>query len=391
MLKVEIMKLLVVFLVTLVGAYGATLKKEENPVVVLNEEAVTESATERERALLDDETITESATASPGPVARADDDYIIRYPTTPYPDETSTPLPTPPSDVDEPPKLKMTEQQLITGDVECDCGKHLSKIVGGENATHNELPWTVALMRRKSDGTIRGPYCGGTLICNKYVVTASHCVDGFEAEGIQVWLRAENFQSETEEPTKVDVEKITMHPEYDRRKIDNDIALLQLAEPVPINAATGGPAAITPVCLPADNENTYEGEDAIGERYLLLNQSLVYRWGATEQGGDVSPNLQKVTVPVLTNKQCNWRSLYLGKITENMLCAGDLASGGKDSCQGDSGGPLIVRRDSKAILVGVVSFGYGCAQPLAPGVYARVGRFGDFIRENTPGCQYCNK
>lgn len=47
-------------------------------------------------------------------------------------------------------------------------------------------------------------------------------------------------------------------------------------------------------------------------------------------GGDISPNLQKVTVPVISNKQCNWRSLYLGKITDNMLCAGELASGGKD-------------------------------------------------------------
>jgi len=137
---------------------------------------------------------------------------------------------------------------------------------------------------------------------------------------------------------------------------------------------------LIPACLPASNENTYDGENA-----------TVAGWGATEQGGDVSPNLQKVEVPVIPNKQCNWRTLYLGKITENMLCAGDTKSGGKDSCQGDSGGPLIVERNNRYLLVGIVSYGYGCAQPLAPGVYTRVGRYPEWIQENTQDCQYCNR
>ncbi|CAL8117660.1 unnamed protein product [Orchesella dallaii] len=381
------MKVFVVILVTqaFLGVYGATLKNDEKAEAILLNDEATESATEKFRTLLDDDSVTESVTSSSGREARKDDDgeYIIRYPVIPQPDDSGAPPPTPPAgvDVDEPPQRdRMSEQQIITGSADCDCGKSLTRIVGGENSTHNDLPWTVSLMRKKMDGTIKGPYCGGTLICDRYVVTASHCVDGFDADGIQVWLKTENFQNEIEEPIKRDVEIIKMHPSYDRKKIDNDIALLKLAEPVEIQGKVVGALAITPVCLPTDNENTYEGEDA-----------TVAGWGATEMGGDVSPTLMKVTVPVLTNKQCNWRSLYLGKITENMLCAGDLASGGKDSCQGDSGGPLIVTRNGKALLVGVVSFGYGCAQPLAPGVYARVGQYGAFITENTPECQYCSK
>lgn len=77
----------------------------------------------------------------------------------------------------------------------------------------------------------------------------------------------------------------------------------------------------------------------------------------------------EVEVDVVSNSQCN--SAYDGGITDDMLCA---SRSGKDSCQGDSGGPLIVKGTdfSKDVQVGVVSWGYGCADESYPGVYARV-------------------
>ena len=64
-----------------------------------------------------------------------------------------------------------------------------------------------------------------------------------------------------------------------------------------------------------------------------------------------------------------------------MICAG-YPQGGKDSCQGDSGGPFVCQSGNSAILTGVVSFGYGCADPGYYGVYARVTKILDWIQAN---------
>lgn len=79
--------------------------------------------------------------------------------------------------------------------------------------------------------------------------------------------------------------------------------------------------------------------------------------------------------------ECNSDNMYGGdNIEDNMMCAG-VDGGGKDSCQGDSGGPLFATDSGRWIQVGVVSWGYGCAEPNHPGVYARVSKVIDWMRE----------
>ena len=110
-------------------------------------------------------------------------------------------------------------------------------------------------------------------------------------------------------------------------------------------------------------------------------------WGNTDgSGGQAFPNKpQEVGVQVVPHATCNGGGSYSGAIDEaTMVCA---ASSGKDSCQGDSGGPLFAphRTDAdKYVLVGVVSWGYGCALSRYPGVYARVSNFRSWLLAKNP-------
>lgn len=99
--------------------------------------------------------------------------------------------------------------------------------------------------------------------------------------------------------------------------------------------------------------------------------------GATHNPDESSRQLRAAEVPIANQDYCNDR--YNGIITSRMICAGYKA-GGKDSCQGDSGGPLSCVVDKVRQLVGVVSWGSGCAQPNYPGVYARVSEVRDWIK-----------
>ena len=109
-----------------------------------------------------------------------------------------------------------------------------------------------------------------------------------------------------------------MHSQYNRRNIDNDIALLKLSRPVSLTRNGG----VVPACLPASNSNSFAGV-----------QATVAGWGATAEGYPTSSKLRKVDVPVISNNDCRSKSSYGSKITDNMLCAGYLDQGGRDSCQ----------------------------------------------------------
>lgn len=143
------------------------------------------------------------------------------------------------------------------------------------------------------------------------------------------------------------VNRIHQHPQYDPYNIDYDIAVLELEEDLEFSDSVKPIPLVT--SKPADG-----------------SLSTVTGWGATREGGPISQQLQRVRVDIVNREDC--AKSYAGfAITQRMICAG-VPQGGKDACQGDSGGPLVV--DGK--LAGVVSWGYGCARPGYPGVYANV-------------------
>ncbi|CAL1686768.1 unnamed protein product [Lasius platythorax] len=249
----------------------------------------------------------------------------------------------------------------------CTCGltnKH-NRIVGGVETLVNQYPWMVLLMYRGQF------YCGGTVINSRYVLTAAHCIDRFDASKLTVRILEHDWNSTSESKTQdFQVEKTIKHSGYSTTNYNNDIALIKLKGSIKFQ----GP--MRPVCLPEQGK-TFAGE-----------KGIVTGWGATKGGGSISPSLQEVDVPILSNTECRATKYPSRKITDNMLCAG-YKQGGKDSCQGDSGGPLHVEKNGVHQMVGVVSWGEGCAQPGYPGVYCRVNRFLTWIAYNTEGGCYC--
>ncbi|GLH15199.1 Trypsin-1 [Gryllus bimaculatus] len=198
--------------------------------------------------------------------------------------------------------------------------------------------------------------CGGSIISEKYVVTAAHCVFGSVA-GYTVRAGSSYHASGG---TVHAVYSIARHARFNEETdYDSDVALIRI-----VDTFQFGPT-VQPIKLPPAGFEPEEGTIAV-----------VSGWGNLNEGNSNAPaQLQYVEVPIVNIHACNF--YYLGLITETMVCAG-VTEGGRDACQGDSGGPLVI----DDVLVGVVSWGYGCARPQFPGVYASAGYFRSWINAN---------
>jgi trypsin len=224
-------------------------------------------------------------------------------------------------------------------------------IIGGEETTTDENPFVVALTT--PDGF---QFCGGTIVAPTKVVTAAHCTESSAPADVKVVAGRTVLSSG--EGTVAGVTDIWIHPEWDSAALTNDASVLTLDTPL-----TQAPLALA---SPADTD-----------LYAAGANSTVYGWGVTESGSP-SDHLRKVDLPVVADDACG--ASYPDEFNAaSMACAG-LAEGGKDSCQGDSGGPLSgVAADGTRKLIGIVSWGQGCAEANFYGVYGRVSAFHDLI------------
>ncbi|XP_025162329.1 trypsin-1 isoform X2 [Harpegnathos saltator] len=249
----------------------------------------------------------------------------------------------------------------------CACGlvSKQNRIVGGVETEVNQYSWMAMLTYNKQF------YCGASIINSLYAITAAHCINRFDPKLMMIRILEHDRNSTTESETQeFKVEKVIRHSGYSTVNYNNDIALIKLKRPIKFEGK------MRPVCL-AEAGKTYTG-----------SQAIVTGWGAIVEAGPVSQTLQEVTVPIISNGECRSMNYPSRRITDNMLCAG-YSEGGKDSCQGDSGGPLHVEENSIHRLVGIVSWGEGCAKPGYPGVYTRVNRYNTWIDQNTKDACYC--
>ncbi|PIE58122.1 MAG: hypothetical protein CSA33_04205 [Desulfobulbus propionicus] len=238
------------------------------------------------------------------------------------------------------------------------------KIVGGTTAEPGAWPWMAAVLNADESDLFYAQYCGGALIAEKWVLTAAHCMFDdnnkvMRAAQVDVAIGVHDLRNDTGE--RIRVQRIVLHPDYSPITNDSDLALLELSR-----ASTQSP-------LPLFRED----DSLAGGTGTLIG------WGArsaTPFPHDYAQELQEVTVPIVSNTDCEIG--YPGEITANMICAG-YAAGGKDSCQGDSGGPLMVYEDGVWQHAGIVSWGKGCAEPYLFGVNTRTSNFVSFIESYT--------
>ncbi|KAK3203300.1 hypothetical protein GRF29_112g843675 [Pseudopithomyces chartarum] len=228
-----------------------------------------------------------------------------------------------------------------------DAGTSSVNIVGGEAASAGDFPFIVSLQVSGSH------FCGGSLLNANTVVTAGHCGVAYSASQVSVRAGSLNRNSGG---TVVKVSSIKTYSGFNQNTLDGDVSIIKLATSIPTSSTIG-----------------YATLAAAGSDPASGSTLTVAGWGTTSSGGSSLPTaLRKVSVPVVARTTCasQYKSIDPSyQITTNMFCAG-LTQGGKDSCQGDSGGPIV---DSSKTLVGLVSWGDGCAEPNAPGVYTRVG------------------
>ncbi|XP_046638363.1 trypsin-1-like isoform X2 [Daphnia pulicaria] len=280
-------------------------------------------------------------------------------------------------------------------------------IVGGIPAALGEFPYVAGL-------TLGSTFiCGGILIGPFHVLTAGHCLYGksqTSANTFTVRLNTLAYSGSTAGIVIRGVKKIIIHPNYNPSTFENDLILLVLNQTVtnvstisfPSSATaattttTTKPSATTKVttpfcsctCAPPTTKSKVSQQVKTTKKpstvqalsgYANMN-AVIAGWGTTSFGGSLSSTLLKANVTILANSKCaaQYGSTFVGA---NMLCA---AAPGTDTCQGDSGGPVIVN----GVVVGITSFGVGCADPKYAGVYTRVSTYVGWIkttRANNPG------
>jgi trypsin len=257
------------------------------------------------------------------------------------------------------------------------------KIVGGSPVSISQYPWQAAVIESGSGNAHNRQFCGGSVLTSRIVITAAHCVYDTDPDclnagfGLAPCVGSDSGGTGTTRPEPNDFEVV-------------------LGRTTLSNASEGAEVGITALAHQGNYDPDYQGNGVprydVG--YLVLPSPTVQTqikiagadaaslwapgspvdisgWGTTSDGpfADTEDTLRAATVFVVSDPSCS--DAYGSDFdADTMVCA---AAPGRDTCAGDSGGPLQAAIGGGVYrLVGITSWGDGCADPDFPGVYTRV-------------------
>lgn len=245
-------------------------------------------------------------------------------------------------------------------------------VINGEKITPNQAPFFARLILHRQGSNTFADVCGGTIVNDRYIMTAAHCVggdvfsNGWSEDDLRVLVKNPSGSDVYVQEFK-DVKTITQHPDYNESDLwINDIAILELSYPITDNVQS--------ITLPQD----------FGD-YSAQSVYQIFGLGQTSSNDTSGADyLLTADVRPLTDSQC--ASLVSGYHSQETLCANGFPNKPYTGiCRGDSGGPLTyLDNDGSYQQIGIVSYGSSvCESPSIPSVFTEVLNYTTWIERLT--------